>query len=221
MMAIDAGTIYFDIGDTLYFSEEMEKEYPKRLLKLISERHGVSTQEAKDKLQASSESLEGKIPHVTKVAAMDALGFTRAEVHTAFCSVDPKQYLKPDPALDSFLQGLSKNFTLGIISNFKRSHALEIFSALGITESVFTHFVTEDIVTHIKPHAEPFEKATALSGMDAFNCIYVADSISKDLRPAKEAGMKTVWVTSKELKEGQGRWVDGKIRSVLELCTLL
>ena len=210
-------TIFFDIGDTLYFSEEMEKQYPQKLYELISEREKITIQESKDKLKATSESLEGKIPHVTKVAAMAALGFTRAEAHKAFCSVNPSKYLKKDIELTIFLEMLSKKYSLGIISNFKKSHALDIFTALGLEPTLFTHYITEDIVTNIKPDHEPFHLAVELSGTTAENCFYIADSISKDLRPAKEVGMQTIWVSKKTLKEELREWVDEQVSSIMEI----
>lgn len=212
--------IYFDIGDTLYFSEEMEKQYPQKLYELISQREGLTLAEAKESLKTASDSLEGKIPHVTKVAAMASLGYTRSEVHEAFCSVKPNEFLKPDLGLNDFMKELSRAYPLGIISNFKKNHALDIFTALQLDPGVFTYFVTEDIVSNIKPDPEPFQKAVELSGVSSSQCWYVADSISKDLKPAKQVGMRTVWVNTKPLKEDQKRWVDAQVNGVMEIKKL-
>lgn len=217
VMSTQKQTIYFDIGDTLYFSEEMEKQYPQKLYELISVRQSISVSAAKEKLKTASDNLEGKIPHVTKVAAMGSLGFSRAEVHQAFCSVNPSQFLQPNEELNAFLELLSQFYSLGIISNFKKSHALDIFKAIGLKASIFTHFVTEDIVTNIKPDPEPFNIAVKLSGAIPSDCFYVADSISKDLRPAKDVGMQTIWVSPKTLKDDQKQWVDDQVRFVIEL----
>ncbi len=148
---------------------------------------------------------------------MDSLGFTRAEVHQAFCLVNPEEFLQPDNELRKFLEALSKRYSLGIISNFKKSHALEILKALGLSPTIFTHYITEDILTNIKPDPEPFRRAVELSGECPANCVYVADSISKDLKPAKEVGIQTIWVNKKTLKEDQRQWVDGQVSCVIEL----
>ena len=65
---------------------------------------------------------------------------------------------------------------------------------LELPAKYFTWLVTEDIVADIKPALEPFEKAITLSGASAEECLYVGNSPSKDMRPAKQVGMSTVLI---------------------------
>jgi HAD superfamily hydrolase (TIGR01549 family) len=213
-------TIFFDVGDTLYTSKEMEDSYPNKLYELISSDKNVSLDEAKKILKNSQDSLEGKIPHVTKVAAMSNLGYSRAQVHEAFCKVTPKEYLKEDSKLDAILENLSKKYSLGIISNFKCSHLTEILDSLKININSFSHFVTEENVTNIKPDKEPFLKAIELSTNNANECVYVADSISKDLKPAKSVGMNTIWINKKPLHADQIQNVDVQLEEIYQISGL-
>lgn len=92
--------IFFDVGDTLYTNEEMEKEYPRQLYKLIAKTKNIEKDTAKQLLKETTEKLKATEKHVTKVRAMKELGFTRAQVHEAFCKVNPSQFLQKDPELD-------------------------------------------------------------------------------------------------------------------------
>src|SRR5689334_6812889 len=120
----DIQAIFFDVGDTLYANEEMEKEYPHQLYKFIAEKKGIDQDQAKNLLKEATEKLKQTEKHVTKVRAMAELGFTRAQAHEAFCKVDPSKFLVKDPVLDKIISELAKRFKLGIISNFKKSHML-------------------------------------------------------------------------------------------------
>jgi HAD superfamily hydrolase (TIGR01549 family) len=215
----DIKAIYFDTGDTLYSNEDMEAAYPKKLVELLAQTRNISPEEAKALLKDTSEKLAGSVKHVTKVRAMAELGFSRAQVHEAFCKVNPKDYLAVDHELDAIIRQLSKSYRLGIISNFKRSHILEILASLGLSPDLFPLLVTEDIVTEIKPDHEPFLKAIKLSGYQAQECLYVGDSPTKDMQPAKEVGMATVLVGT--TSDDKTEFVDAAISDVKQLPSLL
>lgn len=212
--------IFFDVGDTLYSNEEMEKEYPRQLYKLISETKGIDKDTAKLLLKETTEKLKATEKHVTKVRAMAELGYTRVQVHEAFCKVDPSKFLTKDIKLDQLIKELSEKYKLGIISNFKRSHMIEIFRALGLSEKDLSLMVTEDLVEEIKPAHESFLKAIALAGTKPEECLYVGDSPSKDMRPAKEVGMTTMLVRLNP-EEKDLEYADGHIDNVKELSKLL
>jgi len=212
--------IFFDVGDTLYKNEDLEKEYPRQLYKLIADTKNLDKDQAKILLKETTEKLKATEKHVTKVRAMRELGFTRAQVHEAFCKVKPSQFLVKDPELDKVIAQLAAQYTLGIISNFKKSHMLEIFEALGLSEEQLPLMVTEDIVKEIKPALEPFQKAVELAGVSAKECLYVGDSPSKDMRPAKEVGMMTILVRANPTQEDM-EYADASIENVIALSALL
>lgn len=211
--------IFFDTGDTLYSSEAMEAAYPQKLVELLVAARHISADEAKILLKETTEKLKGTVKHVTKVRTMAELGFSRAQVHAAFCTVDPKDFLSADQELELVISELSKKYKLGIISNFKRAHILEILSALGLEPVRFPLLITEDIVTEIKPGHEPFLKAIELSGYTAQECLYVGDSPTKDMQPAKEVGMATVLI-GEAIPEEQAAYIDAAIANVKEIIDL-
>lgn len=213
--------IFFDTSDTLYKSAEMEAAYPQKLVELIASTHGLSKAEAEKQLDEVTEKLKASEKHVTKVRAAAEFGFSRKEVHDkAFCQVDPKEYLAKDPVLDAVMSKLAGHYKLGIISNLRHSHMLEVFDALGLSPEWFPLMVTEDMVNEIKPDHEPFLKAIELAGCKAVECLYIGDSPTKDMQPAKEVGMKTLLV-AKAPSEEDMKFADGAIGDVKEVAELL
>jgi HAD superfamily hydrolase (TIGR01549 family) len=209
--------IFFDVGNTLYKNEEMEEGYPRQLHNLLAMDRKISLPEAKELLKNTEKQLKEKLTHVTKVSTMEALGYTRRQVHDAFCKVNPNDYLSKNPELSAFLVKLSERFRLGLITNFRKSHVKNILDVLGINMSVFEIIVSEDNIREIKPHKEPFLKAVQLAGVAPEECVYVADCLTKDIIPAKSIGMKTIIVSEAEIADS----TDVAISDVLELETAL
>lgn len=213
--------IFFDTSDTLYKNEALEKAYPNKLVELIAETRGIAKDEAKQLLSDTTEKLKANEKHVTKVRAAEELGFTRPEVHEkAFCRVVPSDYLSKDEALDAVMAQLAKRYKLGIISNLNHAHMLEVFQALGLSPDWLPLMVTEDMVHDIKPAAEPFLKAVELAGCLPEECLYIGDSPTKDMRPAKEVGMKTVLI-SENPASGDMHHADTSIGNVKDIMSLL
>ncbi|MEA3343341.1 MAG: HAD family hydrolase, partial [archaeon] len=71
-----------------------------------------------------------------------------------------------------------------------------------------------DNTSNSKPHEEPFLKAIELSGLAPGECVYVGDSLTKDMMPAKKIGMKTIWLTRESEKN---EFVDVSIGSIYEV----
>ncbi|HEY5152624.1 MAG TPA: HAD family hydrolase [Candidatus Saccharimonadales bacterium] len=212
--------IFFDTSDTLYSNESLEAAYPQKLVELLATARQISQDEAKALLKVTAKKLDGTVKHVTKVRTMAELGFSRAQAHEAFCKVNPHEFLSPDKELNAIMLELSKKYKLGIISNLKRSHMLEVLDALGLSAELFPLLVTEDIVKEIKPDHEPFLKAIELSGYAANECLYVGDSPTKDMQPAKEVGMITVLVGN-NIAEEQAQYIDAIIPDAKKVTDLL
>lgn len=219
MNDLTATVILFDLGGTLYENREFDAQYPKQLYHLLAGDMGITVDDAQRLLGETSRKLEAKTgKHITKVAAMEALGYTRRQVHDEFCKIDPTEYLRPDLRLAGLIERLSGRYRLGMVTNFRRAHVVRILDALGVDSGLFEVLVGEDDVLEIKPHHEPFLKALELLGELPENCVYVADSIGKDLRPAREVGMRTVLVGGVGDELG---CVDACVRSILGLEEVL
>ncbi len=216
----DIQAIFFDISDTLYKNAELEKAYPQKAVELIATTRNISENEAQQLFDEAAEKIKTKVNHITKVGTMAELGFSRAQVHAAFCTVRPQEYLKEDKVLSSIISQLAQHYRLGIISNLKKAHMLEVFKALGLSLEWFTLFVTEDIVKKIKPDPEPFLTAIKLAHCLPEQCLYIGDSPTKDMRPAKEVGMKTILVADRPNEEAM-QYADATLGEVKNIINLL
>lgn len=210
--------VFFDVGDTLYSSKDMGEQYVLQLEQLLSEDQGIDLEQARRIIEQKTIELKSSIPHVTKVSVMESLGYIRKQVHQAFNKVEPARYLKEDNQLRKLLQLLSSKYELGIITNFQRVHTKRILEALGIGVGFFKYFIGEEDVSEIKPNPEPFQLALKKAHVEADRAVYVADSVSKDLQPAKFVGMKTILVGT---AEGRPRGVNVVIPSVYDLSEVL
>ncbi|MFH1126324.1 MAG: HAD family hydrolase [Candidatus Altiarchaeota archaeon] len=188
-------TVLFDLGNTLYKNEEFDSQYPRLLSMLLAKDREITLEEAEETISETAKELKKKSSeHVTKVAMMEALGYTRTEVHDEFCKNNPKDFVKEDRQLVKMLARLSEEYRLGIVSNFRRSHTVEIIQALGLEPLLFEVIIGEDNVINIKPDPEGFLTALWATRSQPDEVVYVADSITKDLIPAKSVGLHTIQI---------------------------
>ena len=211
-MAIEA--IFFDTSDTLYHSPEFEDAQSKRPILQLSEARKIPYDQAKALFKKTKEELTGKMVHVPKVAVMMELGISRLEMQQYLGQVDSNQYLQHDEQLNSMLGRLHEKYQLGIITNILAEFLYRILDSLGVDRTYFRHIVSVDNTEHSKPHEEPFLKAIELTGVKPEQCVYVGDSLTKDIIPAKKAGMRTVWMSKEAKEDGH---VDVPISSIYEL----
>jgi len=114
---------------------------------------------------------------------------------------------------------------VGLISNF--THAPVIYKslrAMGISEFFNVVMVSEEVGWR-KPSAKIFQ--TALNKLQIHPCeaVYIGDSPNEDIKGAKEAGLKTVFVSSqfnklKDLKESKQE-PDHIAKDLTEICKSL
>lgn len=206
--------IFFDTSDTLYHSDSFKEFQRNHPINQLAKQRNISFEEAKKLFQRTRESLKSKMVHVPKVAVMMELGISRMQMHEELSKVNPKEFLTPDNTLKLILTRLHLQYELGIITNILQSFLEKVLGALLIDIGTFNHIVTIDITKNSKPHQEPFMKAIELSQSQPEQCVYVGDSLTKDIIPAKQVGMKTVWITKEPKVDSH---VDVQISSVYEI----
>lgn len=97
---------------------------------------------------------------------------------------------------------------VGLISNF--THAPVIHKSLRVLgiDTFFNVVVVSEEVGWRKPSPKIFQDALNRLGVEAKDAVYIGDSPSEDIKGAKQAGLKTVFVPSqfnilKDLKESK------------------
>tara|TARA_B110000014_G_scaffold111770_1_gene76651 strand:+ start:37 stop:708 length:672 start_codon:yes stop_codon:yes gene_type:complete len=180
----------FDLDNTLYSGKtKVFEQIDKKMSKYISEKLNVDINEAK-KIQKSyfyqyDTTLRGLVKN-HKIDAEDFLDF----VHDI--NID---FLKEDLDLAKELEKLDGKKI--IFTNGSKKHAINITQKLGVGKYFDDIFdiVESDFIP--KPSIQPYKKLIEKHKIDPNLCVFVED-IARNLKPAYEMGMKTVWIENEE-----------------------
>jgi len=180
----------FDLDNTLYSGKtKVFEQVDKKMSEYISKKLNVSTAEAKE-IQKNyfheyNTTLNGMIKN-HKIDADEFLEF----VH----NIDIN-FLKKDLILGEELNKLGGKKI--IFTNGSRKHALNVTKRIGIDQYFDDIFDIVDSEFVPKPAIQPYKKLVEKHKIDPNLCVFVED-IARNLKPAYEMGMKTVWIENDE-----------------------
>ena len=180
----------FDLDNTLYSGNtRVFEQVDKKMTEYISKKLKVDKEEAK-KIQKNyfhkyNTTLNGMIKN-HKINAHEFLEF----VHDI--NID---FLQKDPDLAKEIEKL--NGIKIIFTNGSRKHALNVTKRLGVDQLFDDIFDIVDCDFIPKPIIEPYKKLVEKHKIDPKLCVLVED-IARNLKPAYEMGMKTVWIENNE-----------------------
>ena len=180
----------FDLDNTLYSGKtKVFEQVDKRMSKYISDKLNISVEEAK-KVQKNyfhkyNTTLNGMIKN-HKIDPDEFLEF----VHDI--NID---FLQKDPALGKEIEKLDGKKI--IFTNGSRKHAINVSKQIGIEQLFDDIFDIVDAEFIPKPQLEPYKKLVKKHKIDPKLCVLVED-IARNLKPAYEMGMKTVWIENDE-----------------------
>jgi putative hydrolase of the HAD superfamily len=180
----------FDLDNTLYSGDtKVFDQVDKKMSKFISEKLNVSLEEAK-KIQKNyfheyNTTLNGMIKN-HDIDANEFLEF----VH----DVD-LEFLKKDEPLKKEIEKLKGKKI--IFTNGSKAHASNVTSRIGIEQLFDGVFDIVDSDFYPKPSMEPYKKIIENYKIVPEYCIFFED-IARNLKPAYELGMKTVWIENNE-----------------------
>ena len=180
----------FDLDNTLYSAKtRVFEQVDKKMSEYISKKLNVSTAKAKE-IQKNyfheyNTTLNGMIKN-HKIDADEFLEF----VHNI--DID---FLKKDLILGEELKKLDGKKI--IFTNSSRKHALNVTKRIGIDQYFDDIFDIIDSEFVPKPAIQPYKKLVEKHKIDPKLCGFVED-IARNLKPAYEMGMKTVWIENDE-----------------------
>jgi len=180
----------FDLDNTLYSGKtKVFEQVDKKMSKFISDKLNISISEAK-KIQKNyfyeyNTTLNGMIKN-HKIDANEFLEF----VHDI--DID---FLEKDSELAEELKKLVGKKI--IFTNGSRKHAVNVTKKIGIDQYFDDIFDIVDCEFVPKPAIEPYNKLVKKHKIDPKLCLLVED-IARNLKPAYEMGMKTVWIENDE-----------------------
>ena len=180
----------FDLDNTLYADEtKVFDQVDKKMSKYISEKLNVNITEAKE-IQKNyfhkyNTTLNGMIKN-HKIDANEFLEF----VH----DIDVN-FLKKNYGLGEELKKLDGKKI--IYTNGSKKHALNVTKKIGIDQYFDGIFDIVDSNFVPKPLIEPYKKLVKKHKIDPKLCVFIED-IARNLKPAYEMGMKTIWIENSE-----------------------
>ena len=180
----------FDLDNTLYSGKtKVFEQIDKKMSKYISEKLNVDINQAR-KIQKNyfyqyDTTLRGLVKN-HKIDAEEFLDF----VHDI--DID---FLKKDIDLANKLEKIDGKKI--IFTNGSKKHAINITRKLGVDQYFDDIFdiVESDFIP--KPSVKPYQKLVKKHKIDPKLCVFVED-IARNLKPAYEMGMKTVWIENEE-----------------------
>jgi len=201
----------FDLDNTLYSAKtKVFDQVEKRMTQYVSNKLDVSMDKAK-KIQKNyfheyNTTLNGLIKN-HKIDASEFLEF----VH----DIDIN-FLKKDLKLSEELKKLGGKKM--IFTNGPKKHALNITQKIGIDQHFDDIFDIVDSNFVPKPNMEPYKKLIEKHKIDPNLCVFVED-IARNLKPAYEMGMTTVWIENDEpwaKKFADGNFINYKTDNLSE-----
>ena len=201
----------FDLDNTLYSGKtKVFEQVDKKMSKFISDKLNVTLVEAR-KIQKNyfyqyNTTLNGMIKN-HKIDASEFLDF----VHDI--DID---FLKKDLILGEELKKLDGKKI--IFTNGSRKHALNVTKRIGIDHYFDDIFDIIDSEFVPKPAIQSYKKLVEKHKIDPKLCVFVED-IARNLKPAYEMGMKTVWIENDEpwaKKFSDGDFIDFKTNNLSE-----
>ena len=180
----------FDLDNTLYSGKtKVFEQVDKKMSKYISNKLNVSIEEAK-KIQKNyfyeyNTTLNGMIKN-HKIDPDEFLEF----VHDI--NID---FLEKDLKLSEELKKLKGKKI--IFTNGSKKHAINVTKKIGIDQYFDDIFDIVESNFVPKPAIEPYKKLVEKHKIDPKLCVLVED-IARNLKPAYEMGMKTIWIENNE-----------------------
>ena len=201
----------FDLDNTLYADEtKVFDQVDKKMSKYISEKLNVNITEAKE-IQKNyfhkyNTTLNGMIKN-HKIDANEFLEF----VH----DIDVN-FLKKNYGLGEELKKLDGKKI--IYTNGSKKHALNVTKKIGIDQYFDGIFDIVDSNFVPKPLIEPYKKLVKKHKIDPKLCVFIED-IARNLKPAYEMGMKTIWIENNEpwaKKFSDGNFINYRTNNLTE-----
>ena len=180
----------FDLDNTLYSGKtKVFEQVDKKMSKYISDKLNISIDEAK-KIQKNyfhkyNTNLNGMIKN-HKINPEEFL----ESVHDI--NID---FLQKDLELAKEMEKLEGKKI--IFTNGSKKHAINVTKRIGINQYFDDIFDIVDSDFIPKPAIEPYKKLVEKHKIDPKLCALVED-IARNLKPAYEMGMKTIWIENDE-----------------------
>jgi putative hydrolase of the HAD superfamily len=212
--------VFFDIGGVMYDDRVYAMAWRRALREAGA--GGFTDEEFEQEYEAARIAQEGSFRRrlSSRFVGPDADLDQLEKVAARYWDYPPSA-LEPDVL--PCLERLSGRFRLGVIAN-QPSAVRGALERDGLTRYFEVWGVSEDLGLQ-KPDPALFTMALRTAAVEGSRAAMVGDRLDYDVRPARQAGMRTVWLLRGEApddpSEEQVAEADAVVRNLEELPTLL
>lgn len=129
--------------------------------------------------------------------------------------------LSPYPgARRTLVELVRRGLRMGVVTDAPRLKGWQRLQTLGIAD-FFDAVIAYEDSGEKKPHGLPFKMAVEALGLKPYEVLMVGDWPEKDVKGAREAGLKTAWAAYGGRTSEGGHGADAVIHSPPELLTVL
>jgi len=231
--------VLFDLfGTIVLITEREENYYPRCLRKLydVLVENGVNVSfeefsrvyfEVRNKLYAkTSENFEEPHFNVRVSLTLKKLGYEydvsdRLVTKSSMAFAEEFiRYVALDNNAINVLNKLRGKYKLGLITNFALSECVWKLLEKFDLKKFFSVIVISAEINRRKPSPEIFEKALKALNVNASEAVFIGDTIGLDVKGAKNAGIKSVLIKRRPIKEMNIK-LDRIINNLKELLVIL
>lgn len=120
--------------------------------------------------------------------------------------------------VEEVLEALKERYRLAVISNASSNVPRQAIKSFGLERYLDSIVISRDLGIR-KPDPEIFRFALRNLGVESREAVHVGDSLKSDVRGAKEAGMKAVWL--RRCDEETNFLPDYTIHHIKEIISIL
>lgn len=206
--------VLFDLDGTLNTSRAYARAFEQTYLDIVSEKLQVDRNEARRRVEALKRRL------LSLTMSIERLGLPRTVFYDEVARRLPvdKVVTRRHRLASLFAALKRRRLRVGIVTNSGRPLALKTITALGLPQGMLDVLVTSSEAPP-KPSLEPYLYATRSLGIRPSEALYIGDRELQELKPAREAGMRTV-LLAEDRTSHQARYADWTVRSVYDLPKL-
>ena len=173
---MDIRWIFFDVGSTLVDETEA---YDHRVREMIEDTDITFSDFNSKRIELAKQGFDGNSQ------AIQYFGLKKTPWH----SEDEKPFVDVFETLEALKV---RGYNLGVIANQVMGTAQRL-KTWGLLK-YFDVIATSSELGVAKPDKMIFKKAFELAGCQPYDSVMVGDRLDNDIRPAKELGMRTVWI---------------------------
>lgn len=207
--------IIFDLDGTVYqFKGGSFKKSGiyKRILKNTKKYIAKTLNKGKNETEMIVKNILEEYGNSISIGLEKEFGINRYDYFNSVWDIPAKQYVKKSPSLRGLFYSVKKNFDMFLVSDAPRIWVDKVLKELNI-DDIFDGKIFSGEGNTRKEFFNAFDSIKKEMNVKAIECIVVGDQEETDIVPAKEGGMRTIFI-NKKLKSSIA---DYTIQNILEI----